>query len=126
MKKKSGGTLPVHEEWKQINYKCPQNGGDAFKLNQKQVNTVQLKCLKTVHLKLQSNEFTICETNSKNVDVIRQLELVVLVDKFPYRYKTVFIVVLVFEDVIYHHFMMCVILRVSMSLKFFLQVVFHL
>lgn len=37
------------------------------------------------------------------------LELIMLVDKFPCRYKTVFIVILIFEDILYHHFMMCVI-----------------
>lgn len=54
------------------------------------------------------------------------LELIVLVDKFPHSYKTIFIFILIFEDVLHHHFMMGVIRRVSVFLKFFLQVLFHL
>lgn len=49
-----------------------------------------------------------------------------LVGEFPGRYETIFILILIFEDIIYHHFMMCVVGRVSMFLKLFLQVLSHL
>lgn len=49
-----------------------------------------------------------------------------LVDKFPCGYKTIFVFIFIFEDIVYHQLMVCVIVRVSMFFKFFLQVLFHL
>lgn len=49
-----------------------------------------------------------------------------LVGELPGRYKPIFIFILVFEDVIHHNFMMCVVGWVAMFLKFLLQVVFYL
>lgn len=62
------------------------------------------------------------ETNPKWVF----LELIVLVGEFPRRYEAVFIFILIFEDILYHRLMVCVIRGISMFLKFFLQVLFYL
>jgi len=62
----------------------------------------------------------------KKLIKVSHLELVVLVSEFPGRYETILIFILIFEDVIHHHFMMCVIRRVAMFLKLLLQVFFHL
>lgn len=49
-----------------------------------------------------------------------------LVGELPRWYKTIFIFILIFEDVLHHHFIMRVVRWVSMLLKFLLQVLFYL
>lgn len=53
-------------------------------------------------------------------------ELIVLVGKLPSWYKTIFVFILIFEDVIHHQFIMRVVRWVSVLLKLFLQVLFYL
>lgn len=53
-------------------------------------------------------------------------QLIMLVDKFPCGYKTIFVFIFIFKDVFHHQLMMCVVGRVAMFFKLFLQVLSHL